>query len=103
MEYRATIWIAPKPPEHWQTYDVDFRAPRADATGLVTTAGRITVVHNGTVIIQDASFDRTTKGGIDETIVSRGPVLLQDRGSPVRYRNLWFLPATGSRRPSSGR
>lgn len=88
----APATVAPKRPEHWQTYDIDFRAPRADASGLVTTAGRITVVHNGTTIIEDASFDRTTKGGIDETIVSRGPVLLQERGTAVRFRNVWFVP-----------
>ena len=85
--------LAPKRPDHWQTYDIEFRAPRANAAGVVTTAGRITVVQNGTTIIDDATFDRTTKGGLDETIVSRGPVLLQDHGSPVRYRNLWFVPA----------
>ena len=84
--------LAPKPPGHWQTFDIEFRAPRANAAGIVTTAGNITVVHNGTPVIQDASFDRTTKGGLDETIVSRGPVLLQDHGSPVRFRNIWFLP-----------
>ena len=42
--------------------------------------------------IVDAPFDRVTKGGLDETIVSRGPVLLQDHGSPVRFRNIWHLP-----------
>lgn len=86
--------LAPKPPGHWQTYDIDFRAPRAGPTGVVTTGGRITVVHNGTPIIVDAPFDRVTKGGLDETIVSRGPVLLQDHGSPVRFRNIWHVPVT---------
>jgi len=88
----APTALAPKPPDRWQTYDIDFRAPRAGANGVVTTAGRITVVQNGTTIIDDASFDRTTAGGIDETLVTRGPVLLQDRGAPVRYRNIWYQP-----------
>lgn len=89
----APTALAPKPPEQWQAYDIDFRAPRANAAGVVTTAGRISVIQNGTTIIDDAPFDSTTLGGIDETIVSRGPVLLQDHGSPVRFRNIWFLPA----------
>lgn len=89
----APTALAPRRPGHWQTYDIDFRVPRANAAGVVTTAGTLTVVHNGTPIIQDAPFDRTTKGGLDETIVSRGPVLLQDHGSPVRYRNIWFVPS----------
>jgi hypothetical protein len=89
----APTSLAPKPPGHWQAYDIDFRAPRVGPQGVVTTSGRITVLHNGTRILEDAPFDRVTTGGLDETIVSRGPVLLQDHGSPVRFRNIWWLPA----------
>ncbi|MHC4511209.1 MAG: 3-keto-disaccharide hydrolase, partial [Planctomycetota bacterium] len=35
------------PPETWQTYDVEFRAPRLKANGAVRENARITVYHNG--------------------------------------------------------
>jgi hypothetical protein len=83
---------ASKPPEQWQTYDIRFQAPRVDADGKVTEKGTITVVHNGTTIIDKGRFDRTTFGGVDTKVGVAGPLLLQDHGCKVRFRNLWFVP-----------
>lgn len=41
------------PPLTWQTYDVDFTAPRFDAKGKVTAWPRITVRLNGILIHED--------------------------------------------------
>ena len=89
--------IAPKPggvrpPETWQTYDIEFRAPRVDANGVVTTAGRITLVHNGVPVIVDGRFEKPTGGELGPDVVERGPLMLQDHGDPVRFRNVWVLP-----------
>jgi len=35
------------PPETWQTYDIEFRAPRLNADDNVKENARITVYHNG--------------------------------------------------------
>jgi hypothetical protein len=83
-----------RPPEQWQTYDITFHAPRVDAKGKVTTKGRLTVVLNGVTIINDGKFDRVTGGAIDEKLGNPGPLLLQDHGCKVRFRNLWLLPLT---------
>jgi hypothetical protein len=81
-----------RPPERWQTYDIRFHSPRVDDAGKVTQKGRLTVVLNGVPIIRGGRFDHATGGALDERLGERGPILLQDHGCRVRYRNLWLLP-----------
>jgi hypothetical protein len=83
---------AVKPPEQWQTYDITFRAPRTDASGKVTEKGQLTVVLNGVAIIEKGEFDKTTGGAINNKINEPGPILLQDHGNNVRFRNIWLKP-----------
>jgi len=85
---------AVKPPERWNAYDITFRAPRLDKRGQVTEKGKLTVVLNG-VKITAGEFDRVLEGSLalDDTLVSSGPILLQDHGSAVRFRNIWLVPA----------
>ena len=83
---------AVKPPEQWNTYDITFRSPRVDASGKVTEKGRLTVVINGVTLIDDGKFDHVTGGAIDDKLGEPGPLLLQDHGCKVRYRNIWIQP-----------
>jgi hypothetical protein len=80
-----------KAPTIWQSYDIDFRAPTF-ADGKKVNPGIITVLHNG-VKIHDAlklTKDNTTAGlGGDPS--TPGPIMLQDHGNPVQYRNIWLL------------
>jgi len=87
----VTARNACRAPERWQTYDIEFRAPRFDATGKKTANARLSVWHNGIRIHDDVEVDGpTTAGESGEGLL--GPLLLQDHGNPVRYRNVWFLP-----------
>jgi hypothetical protein len=83
---------ASRQPKLWQTFDITFHAPLVDATGQVTEKGKLTVILNGVTIIDNGRFDRTTGGALDGKIGTPGPILLQDHGCPVRYRNLWLQP-----------
>ena len=83
---------ASRAPEQWQTYDISFRAARYDR-GKKTENARITVRHNGVLIHQDAELAGKTGAGQKEGD-SPGPILLQDHGAPVRYRNIWIAPGT---------
>jgi hypothetical protein len=83
-----------RPPEEWQTYDITFHAPRVDDKGKVTTNGAITVGLNGVAIIDHGKFDKVTGGALDEKIGNPGPILLQDHGCKIRFRNIWYLPLT---------
>jgi hypothetical protein len=81
-----------KPPEQWNTYDITFHAPRVDDKNKVTKPGQLTVVLNGVTIIDKGSFDRVTGGALNERIGEPGPLLLQDHGCRIRFRNIWLLP-----------
>jgi hypothetical protein len=83
---------AVKPPEQWNAYDITFHAPRVDEKGKVTENGRVTVKLNGITLIDDGKFDKVTGGAIDEKLGEPGPILLQDHGNTVRYRNIWLKP-----------
>ena len=94
----APLVNACKPPLEWQTYDVIFRAARVDGSGKVTEPARVTVLQNGMVIHNNVELLGPTGGTIDENVGQPGPLLLQDHGHPVQYRNIWLvhLPLEGS-------
>jgi hypothetical protein len=84
---------ASKPPEQWQTFDITFHAPRVDSAGKVTQKGQLTVVQNGVTIIDKGEFDKLTGGALNDKMNEPGPILLQDHGNTIRFRNIWLLEA----------
>ena len=82
-----------KAPTVWQTFDIEFHPPKFDAAGKKTAPARMTVTHNGVKIHdnQEINVDNTTAGmGGDPK--TPGPVMLQDHGDLVQYRNVWVMP-----------
>ncbi|HET9570262.1 MAG TPA: family 16 glycoside hydrolase [Bacteroidales bacterium] len=83
------------PPMEWQTFDIDFRAPRFDATGTKKTENaRITVVHNGVTIYENVELKgvKGSTGRLGEAGV--GPIYLQEHGASYQFRNIWVIDKT---------
>ena len=86
---------ASRGPSEWQTFDIFFVAPRFEGQRLVSPA-YATVVHNGVLIHLHREIQGPTGHKIvasyDEPHGPTGPVVLQDHGDLVRYRNIWVRP-----------
>lgn len=83
------------PPLSWQTYDIWFTAARWDAEGKKTANARLTVLHNNVPIHWDRELPTKTGAGRPETPEPL-PILFQDHGNPVNFRNIWILTGNGA-------
>jgi hypothetical protein len=82
-----------RPPGEWQTYDVIFTAPRFNNDSTLKSAARITVLQNGVLVQNNVSlFGGTEYIGIPvyKMHADKLPLVLQDHGNPVCYRNIWI-------------
>ena len=83
-----------KKPGEWQSYDITFRAARFDGEGKNAKKvknARITVRHNGVMIHDDVDVPNKTGAGRPEG-PEPGPILLQEHGNKVEFRNIWIEP-----------
>jgi hypothetical protein len=78
------------PPLEWQTYDIDFQAPKFDSEGRKIEPMTISVWHNGVPIHVHRKVPSKTGAGSPEG-PNPLPIKLQDHGNPVVYRNLWII------------
>jgi hypothetical protein len=83
-----------KGPGVWQVYDVIYTAPRFNTDGTFFTPPLVTVLHNGVLVQNHVALRGPTEYiGIPEYFVKphgAGPIILQDHGNPVSYRNIWI-------------
>ncbi len=93
-EVAPPIRNACRKPERWQAYDIAFRAPRFDASGQLQEKGRITVFQNAILIHHGQEVAKPTRAAMKLDSTKPGPVMLQDHGNPVRYRNVWLIPVS---------
>ncbi len=106
--FSAPLVNACRKPGEWQVFDIRYRAPRRDESGKITENGTATVWFNGKKVQDGAKFGepkstfhpfRFGTTPYLEKIRDRqkktmtGPVFLQDHNNPVKFRNVWVLPA----------
>ena len=85
-----------KAPTVWQSYDIEFTAPKC-SDGKISEPGRMTVYHNGVKIHDNVKLVKggkpvtNTTAGMGGDPCKPGPILLQDHGNLVQYRNIWLV------------
>jgi hypothetical protein len=90
-QYAPLVNVSRRPGE-WQSYDVIFHAPRFDENGKLLKAATITVLHNGVLVQDQAEIQGPTgrQPARYEPHPLKQPLVLQDHGNPVRFRNIWI-------------
>ena len=76
----------------WQVYDIYWRGPRFGSDGKLESPATITVVLNGILVQNNFVLKGHTPyiGYPSYTPHGRLPLLLQDHGTAVAYRNIWI-------------
>lgn len=92
-QYPPLVNACRKPAE-WQSYDIVFISPRFEGENLLSP-GYITVFHNGVLVhlhreLQGRTGHKNVPGYQAHPLV--GPLMLQDHGDLVRFRNIWYRP-----------
>lgn len=79
------------PPLTWQTYDIDFQAPRFDASGAKTADAVLSVRLNGHLVVDHQPIKRPTPHGAKGGEKATAPLWIEAFGRRVIYRNIWIL------------
>jgi hypothetical protein len=85
---------ASRPAGQWQSYDIVFEIPKFEGDTLISP-GYLTVFHNGVLVHHRRELVGVTgmrSPGKYQPHPPAGPIMLQDHGAPVRFRNIWVRP-----------
>jgi hypothetical protein len=80
-----------KAPTVWQSYDIEFTAPKYEGDKKVEPAV-MSVWQNGVQIHDKVKIPvKFTRAGMETDPNTPGPIMLQDHGAPVQFRNIWIV------------
>lgn len=80
------------PPLSWQTYDIEFTAPKSDKNGKKISHAKLTVHHNGVLVYKDLFIDHhTTAAPVTNANLDARPHYLQDHGHEMHFKNIWAI------------
>jgi len=84
---------ASRKPGEWQTYDIIYTAPRFNVDSTLKTPAFVTVIQNGVVVQNHVELKGSTEYIGQPKYKKHAfkmPLVLQEHGNPVSYRNIWI-------------
>ncbi len=84
-----------RPAGEWQYYDIEFHRPIFDASGALVRPARLTVDLNGIRVQQDSILtgpNAYKNRPPYQVHPDKLPLMIQDHGDVVRFRNIWVTP-----------
>lgn len=92
--YKQTIPLvnAMQSTGQWNSYDIIYTAPRFATNGTLESPAYVTVLHNGVLVQNHTEIKGNTVfiGQPEYEAHGPGPIMLQDHGDPVSFRNIWI-------------
>lgn len=88
------LFNACNPSREWNSYDIEWTAPRFDQEGKVVSKARITVVMNGVKVQDNIEYIGPSSHKKNPPYAKHAdklPIGLQFHGDPVEFRNMWVL------------
>jgi hypothetical protein len=83
---------AAKKPGEWQTFVIEFQAPKFDGTRKTANARFVRVTLNDQMLHEGVEVKGPTPGGLTGKEVPTGPLMLQGDHGPVAFRNITITP-----------
>jgi len=83
---------AAKKPGEWQSFAIDFQAPRFEGGKKIANAKFIKVVLNGIVLHENVEMKQQTPGGLAGKEAATGPLMFQGDHGAVAFRNIKIMP-----------
>ncbi|MFO0967930.1 MAG: DUF1080 domain-containing protein [Gemmataceae bacterium] len=83
---------AAKKPGEWQTFVIDFKAPRFDGAKKVSNAKFVKVTLNGIVLHENVEMKGPTPGGLTGKEHPTGPLMFQGDHGPVAFQHITITP-----------
>jgi hypothetical protein len=79
-------------PGTWQTYEIEFVAPKFDAAGNKTANAVFKkILLNGVIVQENVEVKGPTGGGVTMKEAPTGPLMLQGNHGPVAFRNIEII------------
>lgn len=81
-----------KKPGEWQSFKIEFQAPKFDGDKKTANAKFVKVTLNGEVLHENVEMKQQTPGGLTGKEMATGPLMFQGDHGPVAFRNIKITP-----------
>jgi len=89
------LWEASRPSGEWNYYDIEWTAPEFAADGSVVKKAKVSAWLNGVKVQDGFELPGPTEHEKRLPYVAHAeklPLMLQNHGQVVRFRNIWLEP-----------